>query len=144
MEDRYPKLEIERAVNAKMRELRGALQPILQYMTEAQKDELNRAYVKWGDGESLVRLVEALVPLYRGTPMPSENVQPLDLVGPILDFESGELDTENTLKLFAGLVKTGLAWKLQGSYGRAAQHLIDDGFITAEGTVTEKGEALYE
>ena len=45
-------------------------------------------------------------------------------------FESGELDREETIELFQHLIKTGLAWKLQGSYGRTAQALIQAGEIT--------------
>lgn len=52
-----------------------------------------------------------------------------DQVGAIIAFESGELDEEGTLKLFQHLVDTGLAWQLQGSYGRTAQSLIEQGLI---------------
>jgi hypothetical protein len=54
-----------------------------------------------------------------------------DHVGAIIDFESGSLGYDETLELFQYLVNTGLAWKLQGSYGRMAQALIDRGLIRA-------------
>ena len=57
-----------------------------------------------------------------------------DLAARIMDFESGQLDEEQVVDLFQDLVDTGLAWTLQGSYGRAAQRLIDDGFVTREPT----------
>jgi hypothetical protein len=54
-----------------------------------------------------------------------------DSVGAIMAFEGGELDDDGILELFSHLVKTGLAFQLQGSYGRAAVSLIERGFIEA-------------
>ena len=53
----------------------------------------------------------------------------------ILDYESGELPAEDTLKLFAELIRTGQAWSLQGNYGRTAQGLIEGGYISKEGKI---------
>ena len=53
----------------------------------------------------------------------------LDITGKIIDFESGMLGAEETLELFQELVNTGLAWQLQGSYGRTADSLISSGLI---------------
>ena len=47
------------------------------------------------------------------------------MVSGIIAFESGTLDDEATLELFQYLVNTGMAWTLQGSYGRMAQDLLD-------------------
>jgi len=52
-----------------------------------------------------------------------------NLVGKIIDFESGELSEEGIYELFQELVDTGMAWQLQGSYGRIAQSLIELGII---------------
>jgi len=49
----------------------------------------------------------------------------------IIDYENGELSLEETVKLFQDLVDTGLAWQLQGHYGRAAKQLIDAGVVSA-------------
>ena len=54
---------------------------------------------------------------------------PLDLTSDIIAYEQGELDYPETLAFFQALVRTGLAWQLQGSYGRTAQALIDAGAI---------------
>jgi hypothetical protein len=52
-----------------------------------------------------------------------------NLVERIMDFEAGELDEQDTIELFQHLVDTGMAWSLQGSYGRAAIALIEAGHI---------------
>lgn len=38
---------------------------------------------------------------------------------------------EQVLEAWQHLVDTGLAWKLQGWFGRTAQHLINEGYISA-------------
>ena len=55
-----------------------------------------------------------------------------DCLSAIIKFEEGALDEEDTLALFQHLVDTGLAWSLQGSYGRMAEQLINEGLITAQ------------
>jgi hypothetical protein len=52
-------------------------------------------------------------------------------VNDIFRYEMGELNDEETLDLFQGLVDTGLAWRLQGRYARAAMELLDSGLIVA-------------
>lgn len=54
----------------------------------------------------------------------------MDQVSQIMAFESGELDEDETIALFQNLIDTGLAWQLQGSYGRAAMNLIEAGRCT--------------
>ncbi len=53
----------------------------------------------------------------------------LDLTSAIVEFEQGGLNDDQTLELFQRLVDTGLAWKLQGVYGRTAQRFIEAGLI---------------
>jgi hypothetical protein len=48
----------------------------------------------------------------------------------MIAFEEGELSEEDTIELFQGLVDTGLAWKLQGFYGRTAAQMIKEGLVT--------------
>jgi hypothetical protein len=61
--------------------------------------------------------------------------EPFDEVGAIMAFEQGDLGNEEILKLFSELIKNGHAWSLQGSYGRAAKSLIDQGYLDEQGTI---------
>jgi hypothetical protein len=54
-----------------------------------------------------------------------------DQLSAIIAYEQGELDEQDTLELFQNLVDTGLAWQLQGHYGRTAATLIEGGHILA-------------
>lgn len=56
---------------------------------------------------------------------PNKIIQQMDA------WEAGMLSDEETIELFQQLVTTGLAWQLQGIYGRTAQRLIDAGDVTA-------------
>jgi len=56
-------------------------------------------------------------------------------------YEGGTLDTAGMLKLFSVLIQSGRVWGLQGSYGRTACALIERGFITKDGRITEAGKA---
>ena len=54
----------------------------------------------------------------------------MDTLTQIIAYENGELDREETIALFQNLVDTGLAWSLQGSYGRTAAALIEAGEVS--------------
>lgn len=49
----------------------------------------------------------------------------------IMAYEDGELSEEETIAGFQKLIDSGLAWQLQGSYGRVAQALIEAGHCHA-------------
>ena len=58
----------------------------------------------------------------------------MDQIDKIMAFESGELDFDSTVELFQDLIDSGLAWQLQGlqgSYGRMANSLIENGYCEA-------------
>ena len=53
----------------------------------------------------------------------------MDVLDRLIDFETGLLSDEEIIELFQELVKSGMAWQLQGTYGRLAKQLIDAGLI---------------
>ena len=60
----------------------------------------------------------------------TDTPEPFDVVGAIMAYESGEMqDEDEMIALFQHLVDSGLAWSLQGSYGRMAAHLIEAGLV---------------
>jgi hypothetical protein len=52
-----------------------------------------------------------------------------DVTGNIIAYEQGELEQDEVINLFQHLVDSGLAWSLQGSYGRMATALIQAGEV---------------
>ena len=48
-------------------------------------------------------------------------------VSKIVQYENGELTDEETIELFQELINTGLAWQLQGNYGRTAVQFLEEG-----------------
>lgn len=45
------------------------------------------------------------------------------------DYETGALDEESIIDGFRELVRSGMAWQLQGHYGRTAAAMIEAGMI---------------
>jgi hypothetical protein len=48
-------------------------------------------------------------------------------VDKIIRYELGEMDEQEVVMFFQDLIDSGLAWQLQGHYGRTAERLIDAG-----------------
>lgn len=54
----------------------------------------------------------------------------LQLFDMMMQFEDGTLSDAEVVDLFQKLIDNGMAWTLQGFYGRTASALIDAGFCT--------------
>lgn len=52
-----------------------------------------------------------------------------DDISAIIAYEQGDLSDEQTIELFQTLVDNGMAWSLQGHYGRTAHALINAGLV---------------
>lgn len=53
-----------------------------------------------------------------------------DTLNNVIKWENGEMDSEEEIAFFQYLVDSGLAWSLQGMYGRRAMQLIESGDVT--------------
>jgi len=67
----------------------------------------------------------------------------MDYIDKIIAYESGMLDGAGMVYLFAELIKNGMAWSLQGHYGRVASRLIDTGILTKDGDIDEMRAIEY-
>lgn len=65
--------------------------------------------------------------------MPKTSKKQMDCLGDIIAYEQGELDHDGFIELFCNLIRSKLAWSLQGHYGRTAMELINNGIISREG-----------
>jgi hypothetical protein len=59
----------------------------------------------------------------------------MDITDKIIAYECGDIDDTGILQLFSELISNGMAWTLQGSYGRTASALIDAGYIDTDGNI---------
>ena len=59
----------------------------------------------------------------------------MSILNSIIAYESGEMTANEQIELFARLVESGMAWSLQGHYGRTAKYLIDSGAIDVKGNI---------
>jgi hypothetical protein len=84
---------------------------------------------------SRARLMDATA---EGQRKAKRTVGPLSLTSDIIAYENGELSDDKIIELFQGLVDTGLAWSLQGVYGRMASHLIEVGLVEEKVTAATK------
>lgn len=56
-------------------------------------------------------------------------VDATSVTGYIIDYEAGNLGDNGIVKLFQYLLDSGLAWTLQGSYGRTTMDLLNGGYL---------------
>tara|TARA_B100000700_G_C14365348_1_gene543395 strand:+ start:50 stop:265 length:216 start_codon:yes stop_codon:yes gene_type:complete len=56
-----------------------------------------------------------------------------NLTSKIIAYENGTMDDGEAIAFFQELVDTGVAWSLQGHYGRVASSLIEAGMIKENG-----------
>ena len=61
--------------------------------------------------------------------------QTKDFIDQIMDYESGELNDKEIIEMFSDMVKTGVAWSLQGHYGRTAEAFIFNEIIDKQGNI---------
>jgi hypothetical protein len=52
------------------------------------------------------------------------------LLTKMIDYEQGSLEEDEIVDLFQALINNGMAWSLQGHYGRTAARLIEAGYCT--------------
>jgi len=48
----------------------------------------------------------------------------------IIAYEQGAMDEAEVIEFFQELIDSGLAWRLQGHYGRTARRLIEAGLCS--------------
>ena len=53
----------------------------------------------------------------------------MDLVNKVVDWENGDMSEDDETQFFQELVDSGMAWTLQGMYGRRAMQLIEQGKV---------------
>lgn len=51
-------------------------------------------------------------------------------VANIIAYEQGDMDEAQVIQFFQELIDSGLAWLLQGHYGRTARRLIEAGLCS--------------
>jgi hypothetical protein len=54
-------------------------------------------------------------------------VKSRDRVKNIIDYEGGEMEDEDVVKMYQSMINDGTAWRFQGSYGRQAMEYIRAG-----------------
>ena len=62
----------------------------------------------------------------------------------LIRYEQDGLSNIEVLELFSHLIKKGYAWQLQGSYGRMAEQIINDGLIDKQGNIHKDAEYKME
>jgi len=61
-----------------------------------------------------------------------------ELASKVIRYEQDELDGNEIIQLFQELIDNGMAWSLQGHYGRMAMDLIENGYCKRPKEMIEK------
>jgi len=61
-----------------------------------------------------------------------------ELASKVIRYEQDELDGNEIIQLFQELIDNGMAWSLQGHYGRMAMDLIENGYCKKPKEMIEK------
>jgi hypothetical protein len=61
-----------------------------------------------------------------------------DFLDQMMEYESGELNDQETLDMFSSIIKKGWTYSLQGHYGRTASALIQDGWLDNDGNILKE------
>ena len=59
----------------------------------------------------------------------------MNIANKIIAYEMGKLNDICCLELFSELIRSGMAWNLQGHYGRTATSYINEGYIDGDGEI---------
>jgi hypothetical protein len=62
----------------------------------------------------------------------------MNITAQVIEYETGMMNEVDVVNFFAHLIRTKLAWQLQGHYGRTASSFIQDGLIDEFGNLTPK------
>jgi hypothetical protein len=62
----------------------------------------------------------------------------------LVAWENGEMSEVDEIQFFSNLITTGMAWSLQGCYGRAAMYFIENNIISQKGKILVNLNEIYE
>jgi len=62
----------------------------------------------------------------------------------IMAWENGEMSEVDEIKFFSELIATGMAWQLQGCYGRTAASFIQNNVISRNGQILVNLDEIYD
>lgn len=103
----------------------NTLQPGDFFTIGDQKEVWHKVNATQAENDTTVKTVTPHILCFKITQPETEYY---DDVSAILAYESGELSDPEIVEFFQHLIDSGLAWQLQGHYGRAARALIIDGY----------------
>lgn len=67
----------------------------------------------------------------------------MSTIDKIIAYESGDMSDAEKVYFFSELIKSGLAFTMQGHYGRTANSLIEAGILMRDGDIDEMRAIEY-